>query len=135
MKYYYEVLVQFANGQGKVYYPEYEDATCNYTSFLQDGGWVFPRVIDGIEYPDFFSLDFVVGVQVSPFKGYRIPLKSGEAIYVKPPVTKERVQAAIEAEIERRQQTLNQLKAELNGHDNPVPVPSASANQGQPDAD
>jgi hypothetical protein len=136
MKYYYEVIVRFVDGKIQVYYPEVEDAVLDYTSFRQpDGSWVFPRIVDGLNTPDWFAADVVFGVTVLPFKGYRVQLKSGGAIFVKPPVTRERVLAAIEAEIEKRQKALNGLKEELHGHHNPVPVPSPSKDSGQPDAD
>lgn len=136
MKYYYEVIARFANGQAQVYYPDADDAVLNYTSFRQeDGSWVFPRTVDGISTPDWFAADFVVGVTVSPFQGYRVNLKSGGAIFVKPPVTRERILEAIEAEIGKRQETLNALKAELNGHHNPVPLPGPGQDSGRADAD
>jgi hypothetical protein len=135
-KYFYEVIVRFVDGKVNVYYPEVEDAVVNYSSFRQeDGSWVFPRTMDGIEYPDWFAADVVFGVTVAPFKGYRVQLKCGAAIFVKPPVTRERILDAMRQEITKRQETVDKLKEELDGHNNPVPVPSASADQGQPDAD
>jgi hypothetical protein len=123
--YHFEVLVKFADGRIQAYYPQVEDAAVNYTSFKKDDGWVFPRIVDGVNTPDWFAAEFVRGVSVSPFKGLRIPLKSGGALYVKPPVNKDAVVAALDAEIEKRQLSLNALKEELLNVHNPVPVPSA----------